>query len=92
MLKRDGLYRKCDNRFECVFLIIVHFWESLRPLLDPYLTLTIARVWRGGQILIIVLFFLRCFVEENGAIVNLQSKGCFICIYEKKVVTLRANL
>ena len=84
MLKRDGLYRKCDNRFECVFLIIVHFWESLRPLLDPYLTLTITRVWRGVQILIIVLFFLRCFVEEDGAIFICSQKGVLFAYMKKK--------
>ena len=84
MLKRDGLYRKCDNRFLCVFLIIVHFLESLRPLLDPYLTLTIARVWRGGQILIIVLFFLRRFVEEDGAIFICSQKGVLFAYMKKK--------
>ena len=84
MLKRDGLYRKCDNRFLCVFLIIVYFGESLRPLLDPYLTLTIARVQRGGQILIIVLFFLRCFVEEDGAIFICSQKGVLFAYMKKK--------
>ena len=58
--------------------------STLRPLLDPYLTLTIARVWRGVQILIIVLFFLRCFVEEDGAIFICSQKGVLFAYMKKK--------
>ena len=72
---------------QSVFVCILNnrtFWESLRPLLDPYLTLTIARVWRGVQILIIVLFFLRCFVEEDGAIFICSQKGVLFAYMKKK--------